>query len=154
MLGSGPWDKGRPEMWPGILDQGPLGLTGLWDVSWSCPGIQFERLGVSWSGPGGVPGRPGGVLGRPWRPLGSLLERLARLGRRRRGFQRLMERSWEAVGVLSGPKKSSLERLLAAPREIPRQVSTILGAKRLPKGRPRGSKIDPKRGLELKMAKP
>ena len=58
----------------------------------------------------------------------------------------LLERSW----TRSGPKKTSLERLLAGPRRIPRQISAILGAKRLPKGRPRASKIESKRRLELK----
>ena len=59
----------------------------------------------------------------------------------------LLDASWVALGA----EKRSLERLLAAPRGIPRQVSAILGAKRLPKGRPRGSKIESKRRLELKM---
>ena len=58
----------------------------------------------------------------------------------------LLDGSWGAIGA----EKSTLERLLAAPREIPRQVSAILGAKRFPKEGPRGSKIETKRGLELK----
>ena len=58
----------------------------------------------------------------------------------------LLDASWSDLGA----EKRSLERLLAAPRGIPRQVSAILGAKRLPKGRPRGSKIESKRRLELK----
>ena len=53
----------------------------------------------------------------------------------------------------SRAEKISLERLLAAPRGIPREVSAILGAKRLPKRVPRGFKIELKRRLELKMAK-
>ena len=67
----------------------------------------------------------------------------------------------EAYGALLGAswgalvaEKSTLEWLLAVPRGIPRQVSAILGAKRLPKGRPRGSHIEAKRRLESKRAKP
>ena len=81
-------------------------------------GSIFERPGVSWRGPGGVPGRPGGVPGRPWRPLGGLLELLKMLGPQRGGF-------WVALGRL-------LDRLRG-----------LLGAKRSPRGGPRGSKIYP-----------
>ena len=87
-------------MCPGNLDRGPLGLTSLWDVSWSCSGVHFERPGVSWGGPGGVLERPGGVPGRLWRPLGDFLDLLKMLGQLRGGFQGLMGRSWEAVGTL------------------------------------------------------
>ena len=62
----------------------------------------------------------------------------------------LLERSWRAPRS----KKGALERLLAPPRGVPREFSAILEAKRFPKGRPRRSKIESKRRLELKMAKP
>ena len=81
-------------------------------------------LGASW-GHLGACWALGGLLKAIWRPLGRLLERCR-------------------------DRKSSLERLLATPRGIPRRVSAILGAKRLPKRSPRGSKIEPKRRLELK----
>ena len=84
---------------------------------------------------------PDGIKMAPkWIP-GGLLERLG-----------LLEASWSAPGGLlesscsgSGSKKSALGRLLAAPREIPREVSAILGAKRLPKMRPRELQIELKR---------
>ena len=93
---------------------------------------------------------PTGVKIGLQRPLGAFLERLGLMDASWSGLGDLLERSWTALG----PKKSPLDRLLAAPRGVPREVSAILEAKRLPKGRPRGSKIEPKRGLELKMAKP
>ena len=62
----------------------------------------------------------------------------------------LLDRSWRPPS----PKKNALERLLAAPRGIPREVSAILGAKMLPKERPRGSKIEVRKRSKLKMAKP
>ena len=46
--------------------------------------------------------------------------------------------SWIALARLSGPSKSTGDRLLGAPWPIPRQVSAILGAQRLPKLTPRG----------------
>jgi len=78
-------------------------------------------LESSWSCPGS--------LEVSWRPLGALLER-----------------SWTPPG----PFKQSWERLLAGPRAPWRPVSTILGAKRLPKRSPRGSKIESKRRSKLK----
>ena len=81
----------------------------------------------------------------PWRPLGASWHP-----------EGLLERSWRPLGTLlegSKMEKSALERLLAAPRGIPREFSAILRAKRLPKRRPRGSKIESKRRLELQMAK-
>ena len=69
----------------------------------------------------------------------------------------VLKASWKAPGgVLDpswgspGPKQNALEGLLAAPRRLSRQFSAILGAKRPPKGSPRGSKIESKRRLELK----
>ena len=56
-----------------------------------------------------------------------------------------MEGSWEPLG----PKKSTLDRLLAALRKIPRQFSAIIGAKRVPKWTPRGGQ---KRGPKSSLA--
>ena len=94
-----------------------------------------------------VPRGLGGVKVGPQRPLGVFLERIGLMDASWSGLGDILERSWAALK----PKKSNLERLLAAPRGIPREVSAILGAKRLPKGRPGGSKIEFKRRLELKM---
>ena len=60
-----------------------------------------------------------------------------------------MERPWRPPG----PKKKTFERLLGAPRGISRQVSTILGAKKLPKRSPGGSKMGSQIGSGLKKAK-
>ena len=65
---------------------------------------------------------PGGVKVGPQRPLGPFLERLGLMDASWSGLGDLLERSWTALG----PKKSPLERLLAAPRGIPREVSAIL----------------------------
>ena len=65
------------------------------------------------------------------------------------GANLLLDASWGALGA----EKSNLERLLAAPREIPRQVSAILGAKRLPKGSPKGAQNEVRKRFELKMYK-
>ena len=85
-------------------------------------------------------------MGASWGSLGGLRKAwLAKEGLPE-AYGALLDGSWGALGA----EKSTLERLLAAPREMPRQVSAILGAKRLPKGGPRGSKIEAKRRLELK----
>ena len=81
-----------------------------------------------------------------WRSLGALKKAWSAKGGLPGADGALLDASWGALGA----QKSSLEQLLAALRGIPRQVSAILGAKRLPKGRPRGSKIESKRRLELK----
>ena len=91
----------------------------------------------------------GGKLGAKWLP-GGFLEHLGLLEPSCSGLRGLLERSWTALR----PKKSSLERLLAGPRGILREVSAILGAKRLPKRTPKGWQIELERRLELKMAKP
>ena len=79
-------------------------------------------------------------------PLGALEAARSAKGGLPGTYGALLDGSWGAIGA----EKSALERLLAAPRDIPRQVSAILGAKRLLKGGPRGSKIEAKRRLELK----
>ena len=89
---------------------------------------------------------PGGLLEGSWRSLGALKQAWSAKGGLPGAYGALLEASWVALGA----ETRSLERLLAAPRGIPREVSAILGAKRLPKGRPRGSKIEPKRRFELK----
>ena len=96
-----------------------------------------------------VPRGPGGVKMGPQRPLGPFLERLGLMDASWSGLGDLLERSWTALG----PKKSPLDRLLAAPRGFPREVSAILRAKWLPKRSPGGSKIGSRRRLELKTAK-
>ena len=93
---------------------------------------------------------PGGLLEASWRSLGALKKAWSAKGGLPGAYGALLDASWVALGA----EKRSLERLLAAPRGIPRQVSAILGAKRLPKGRPRGSKIESKRRLGLKIGKP
>ena len=97
-----------------------------------------------------VLGDPGGVKMDPKRPLGPFLERLGLMDASWSGLGGLLERSWAALG----PKKRSLERLLAAPRRIPRQFAAILRAKRVPKGSRGGSQIGPRRRFELQTAKP
>ena len=94
----------------------------------------------------GSQGSPGGLLGASWRPLGAIKKAWSAKGGLPGAYGALLDATWDALGA----EQSSLKRLLAAPRGIPRQVSVILGAKRLPKGRPRGSKIESKRRLELK----
>ena len=81
-----------------------------------------------------------------WRSLAALKRAWSAKWRLPGAYGALLDASWGALGA----EKRSLERLLAAPRGIPREVSAILGAKRLPKGRPGGSKIESKRRLELK----
>ena len=83
----------------------------------------------------------------PQRPLGVFLERIGLMDASWSGLGDILERSWTALR----PKKTNLERLLAAPRGIPREVSAILGAKRLPKVRPRGCKIEVRKRFKLKM---
>ena len=87
-----------------------------------------------------------GVKIGPQRPLGRFLERLGLMDASWSGLGGLLERSWAALG----PIKSPLDRLLAAPRRIMRLVSAILGTNRLPKRRPRGSKIESQRRAKLK----
>ena len=85
----------------------------------------------------------------PRRSLGPFLERLGLMDASWSGLGDLLERSWTALG----PKKSPLDRLLAAPRGFPREFSAILKAKRLPKRSPGGSKIGSRRRLEPKKKK-
>ena len=118
----------------------------------SCRVLQATKncyLGIPENHRFGVPGRPGGVKIGPQRRLGPILEPLQLLEASWSGLGGLLERSWTALR----PKKSPLDRLLAAPRGFPRQVSAILRAKRLPKRSPGGSQIGSWRRLELKVAK-
>ena len=96
---------------------------------------------------------PGGVLEASWRALGALTKAWSAQVGLPGASGSLLERSWNALGGLWG-RKDVIERLLAGPRRIPREFSAILGAEGLPKWRPSGSKIEPKRRFELKMAKP
>ena len=93
--GQGPWAKGRPEMCPGNLDRRPLGLTSLWDVSWSCPGANFCASRAFLARPRRCPGEawrgPGEVLEASWRSLGALKD------------------AWSAKGGLLGAYGSLLE---------------------------------------------
>ena len=96
-----------------------------------------------------VPERPGEVKIGPRRRLGPILEPLQLLEASCSGLGGLLERSWTALGL----EKSALERLLAAPRGIPRELSSILSAKRLQKRSPGESQIGSRRRLQLKRAK-
>ena len=58
--------------------------------------------------------------------IGGLLELLGLLQASWSGLGGLLERFWTALG----PRQIHLERLLATPRGIPREVSAILRAKR------------------------
>ena len=60
-----------------------------------------------------------------------------------------MEGSW---GPLE-PKTSALDSLLGAPSTIPRQLSAIIGAKRLPKWAPGGAPKEVQNRIGLKMLK-
>ena len=96
-----------------------------------------------------VPERPGVVKIGPRRHLGPILEPLQLLEASWSGLGGLLERSWTALG----PKESALERLLAAPRGIPREVSTIMRAKRLAEGSLGGFTFGPRKRHEPKRAK-
>ena len=77
---------------------------------------------------------PGGLLEVSWRSLGALRKAWSAKWGLPVDYGRLLDASWSDLGA----EKSCLERLLAAPRGIPRQVSAILEAKNLPKGFPKG----------------
>ena len=81
-----------------------------------------------------------------WGSLGALERAWSAKGGLPGAYGALLDASWVALAA----EKRNLERLLAGPRGIPRQVSANLGAKRLPKGRPKGSSIESKRRFELK----
>ena len=82
-----------------------------------------------------------------WKSLGALKKAWSAKVGLPVAYGTLLDASWSDLGA----EKSCLERLLAAPRGMPRQVSAILGAKMLPKGSPRGSKIESKTRLDVKM---
>ena len=94
---------------------------------------------VSWRGPGEALEAPGGVWEASWNVLAC------------KGHPRTL---LEASGSAPGSKKNYMERLLAGPRGILREVSAILGSKKPPKRRPKVCQIEFERQLELKMAKP
>jgi len=91
----------------------------------------------------------GGLLEASWRSLGALKKAWSAKGGLPGAYGTLLDASWGALGA----EKSNLERLLAAPRGIPRQVSAILEAKRLPKGGPNGDQNEVQKRFELKVAK-
>ena len=76
---------------------------------------------------------PGSLLEASWGSLGALKKAWSAKGGLPGAYGALWVGFWGALGV----EKSTLERVWAAPREIPRQVSAILGAKRLQKVGPR-----------------
>ena len=76
---------------------------------------------------------PGGLLEASGRSLGALKNAWSAKGGLPVAYGTLLDASWGALGA----KKSNLERLLAAPRAIPRQVAAILGPKGVPKGCPK-----------------
>ena len=106
------------------------------------------KMAPEWS-PDGSKMVPKWLQMASWRPLGHLLDMGAPFYALFCPPVSLLERSWGPPG----PKKRSPERLLGAPRGIPRQVSAILGAKRLQKRSPGGSKMGSQIGSWLKKAK-
>ena len=118
-------------------------LQCCWMPFHSPAGIDMVAFWAWFGRPNGVPN--GSKMNPKWLP-GGLLEHLRLLKASWSGLGGLLERSWAALR----PKKSLLDRLLAAPRRIMRPVSARLGAIRLPNRRPRGSKMESKRRSELK----
>ena len=120
---------------PGVLGGGPLAkVSSARKRDQHCGNIASKWLQNS------CQMEPTWLPNGPWRPLGGLLEvswSLRKAWSAKWGlpvdYGRLLDASWSDLGA----EKNSLERLLAAPRGIPRQVSAILGAKRLPKGFPK-----------------
>ena len=84
-----------------------------------------------------------------WRHLGGSLESSWSILGRGSPLGSLLEGSWRPPGGL-GAKKNSGEPSKAILRRPKGLVSAILEAKRLPKWRPRGSKMESKRRLEPK----
>ena len=74
-----------------------------------------------------------GALEASWRPLGALKRAWLAKGGLPGAYGALLVASWGGLGA----EKSSLERLLASPSRFPRQVSSILGPKGLPKESPK-----------------
>ena len=81
---------------------------------------------------------PGGLLEASWRSLGALKKAWSAKGGLPGAYGALLEASWVALGA----EKRSLERLLAAPRGIPREVSAILSARKLPKWSPEATRAE------------
>ena len=92
--------------------------------------VQHGSNMVPQIGPGAILGASWGHLGAgSWRPLGPLLAA-----------------SWTPPR----PNQTALERLLGAPRGIPRQFSPILGAQIVLQGSPGGCQIEIGRGPSRK----
>ena len=106
----------------GPCNVGPRGLMELVATSLR----NCSKIAPKWS-QHGCQMSPGGLLEASWRSLGALKKAWS-----------AKDGSWIALARLSGPKKSTGDRLLGAPWPAPRQVSAILGAQRLPKWAPRG----------------
>ena len=92
---------------------------------------------------------PAGLVEASWRSLGTLKKAWLAKGGLPDAYETLLEASWGALGA----KKSNPERLLAAPREIPRQVSAILGTKSIQKRYPKEVQNEVQKRFELKMVK-
>ena len=90
----------------------------------------------------------GHQIGPKWLP-GGLLELLGRL----KASWSAPARALGASTLAFGAPKSTLERLLAAPRRIPRELSAIIGAKRVPKWTPGGCQNGVQNRVWLKMPK-
>ena len=111
-----------------------------WGVLGELPGRPRGSREASREASQGGPEGPGEALEASWMPLGAP----------KPGWSAKAGASRGECGA-PGAEKSSLDRVLAAPRPIPREVSAILDVKRFPKGRPRGPKIESKGPLKLKM---
>ena len=147
--------KERPQTWPGTLDAGPLAKEHSARKRDQHGGNITSKLlqngskmAPKWL-PNGSQIGPGGLLEGSWRSLGALKKAWSAKGGLPGAYGALLEASWVALGA----EKRSLERLLAAPRGIPREVSAILGAKGVPKGGPKWVQNKVQKRFKLKMTK-
>ena len=107
-------------------------------LSEGIPGMAFARSGALKSSQNESQMAPRRPLGASWPPEG------------------LLEWSGRALGAVLGgsrTEKSPLDRLLAAPRGFPREVSAILGAKGVPKGSPKWVQNKVQKRFKLKLTK-